>query len=140
MSSVDPYFINNKYISSSHTKTQLSPFGNLVSINKPVYHIPLHILSAIYICAWRDNSSSCLDLAIRRIACSIALGALAGIGVVDAVVRIALAIFTFATQHSTTTPKAFLSGAAMGLQQSVYFASGLQIRNLFEEWLLRYFI
>lgn len=127
------YFLNTPYLSSNHQKTHISYGGDLLTINQPIYHIPVHVGVAIVLGMWRDDSSSSLPLTARRITYSIALGLLAIIGIVDVVIRIALAAFTFVIQRSTSNSGKFLSGASMGLQKSLYFATILHIHNFCEE-------
>lgn len=142
----DNYIINktinkNLAVSSTHDDTHICAFGDLIVINRPIYHIPTHILSAIYVCAWRDcASSSLLTLAARRITCSMVLGVLATVGVVDAVIRVAVAILNLVIKRSTVSSEPFLRGAFLGLYQSFYYATLLQIRNFSEKNIMTYII
>lgn len=132
------YIINNSFISSTHEKTTFGASENFISINKPIYRIPIHVFSAIYLCAWRDNESSMVPIVARRITCGITLGVLAALGLIDTIVRIVSAIFILAIKQSINPSKACLVDASFGLSQSVHFFTSLQIKNLFEKKLLHH--
>jgi hypothetical protein len=134
------YVINNSFISSTHEKTTFCASRNLISINKPIYRIPLHIFSAIYLCAWRDSESSIVPIAVRRITCGIALAALAILGLIDTIVRIVSAIFILAIKQSRNPSKACLVDAFFGFSQSIHFFTYLQLENFFEKNLLHHII
>jgi hypothetical protein len=108
--------------------------------NLPFYHISFIKFAGFHLLAWRDgnkaSSDTCLALAARRITCGAALASIALIGVVDAVARIVLALFTFAFQGSTVNSKKFLSEAFDELLYSLGFMTYFQVWNLYEEKLM----
>jgi hypothetical protein len=118
----DQYFINYRCKSftfaCSHTSTSICFSDHLIKIDKPIYQIPVHILPAMCLSAWRDEQSSFLTKVASRIVTGVALGALAIIGVVDAVVRVSLAIFTYS-----------FANVEFGLKQSIHFLTALQWHN-----------
>jgi hypothetical protein len=131
----DNYIINNSYISSTHEKTNFCAGDNLISINRAVYHIPVHIIATVFLALWRDEATSTLDTIARRITCGLALGALAFVGIVDTVIRLAFAFFS-ALIGSFETYSIFLRMSMIGLQHSFYSLTILQANNIFDDKIL----
>ncbi len=129
----ETFIINNAYISSTHQKTDLTAFGHLYTVNHPIYHIPLHVISFFYLSAWRNIPSSGRSLVARRITYGVGLAALAIIGAVDGVIRLALALFAFAVKPSSVHPKTFLINSCMGFLYSLSFITKYQVDNILKE-------
>lgn len=103
----------------------------LYIISYPPYHIPSHIISALFLCKWRDEHTSFAGKVISRAITAVALVSFALIGVIDAIARIVLGTFTklFSSTHSNN----FFYLAWKGLLESHYYLTGLQQDNLTEK-------
>ncbi len=136
----DNFIVNNGFISSTHEQTKLNAFDHLISFDKPIYRIPVHVFLAACTCAWRNDKSSIVPVPMRKITCGIALGVLAISGLIDATLRVAAAILLPIITQSLNPSKACLSDAFFGLAQSFHFLTSLQISNLFKEDSMPYII
>lgn len=133
---VDNYIVNNRCLSSTHETTRMSVSGNLVSLNRPIYRVPLHFFAAIHVCGWRDDRSSMAPTAARRIVTGIALGVLSIAGLIDVIARAIASLFILPIKRSVDSFKTCLSDASFGFFQSMRFLSSMQIKNCCEESLL----
>jgi hypothetical protein len=107
--------------------------ASLYKINRPILHIPLHIILVIPLVALRDSfSESFVSSLIGRVACSITLGCLAVLGMIDAVARLAISLFNL-VRGDIDNSKAFLNTAYIGLLTSLYYLTVAQVENVFYE-------
>jgi hypothetical protein len=95
---------------------------------------------AIYVAGWRDSKDSTVPMVARQIACGIALGGLAIVGLIDTIVRVGSVILMLAIKRSIDASRPFLLDASFGLSHSFHFVTSLQLSNFCEENLMPHII